>query len=249
MWFTWRTQQEEEGSRKQYVGNHVHAIVSHPNKDVLFAELQSNNPCTPFSKESKHMIHSLGNPFASNGATDLTLFKCLHCIYFLNEGDIYCDWGTCVVPSEETRRLNKERYDVLTIPFFYIFLKGASRGARQGRSEDQIVFKQAREAIKKGKEKGIRVYSRSILTIQNPIAIRKLALDGHRTSASTWTLEHQKTTHTLPHGMKERDTKTCGQWGWTARERLQLQFNYVPNLKHWQNYVKWKRKQLRQGTN
>ena len=41
------------------IGKLVHAILSHPNKDTLIAELQSNNPYTPFSEESKHMIHSL----------------------------------------------------------------------------------------------------------------------------------------------------------------------------------------------
>ena len=31
---------------------------------------------------------------------------------------MYCDCGTCLIPSEEeARRLNKERFDVLTLPY------------------------------------------------------------------------------------------------------------------------------------
>ena len=36
------------------------------------------------------------------------------------EGIVFCDRGTCLVPSETTRRLNQERYAVLTIPLFTI---------------------------------------------------------------------------------------------------------------------------------
>ena len=45
-------QQDEENSRKQYIGRFVHAIVFHPNKDALISELQSDTPRTPFSEKS-----------------------------------------------------------------------------------------------------------------------------------------------------------------------------------------------------
>ena len=44
-------QQDEENSRKQYIGSLVHAIMFHPNKDALISELQSNTPRTPFSEK------------------------------------------------------------------------------------------------------------------------------------------------------------------------------------------------------
>ena len=48
---------------------------------------------------------------------------------------------------------------------------------------------------------------------------------------------------------EERDTRKHGRWIWTAKETLQLQFSHEPTItKHWQDYVKWKRKHLRQGT-
>ena len=47
--------------------------------------------------------------------------------------------------------------------------------------------------------------------MKNPIVIRKLILDEQMTFASTWTLLQQMTSHTLAHGVKERDTKKYGQ--------------------------------------
>ena len=38
---------EEEKSRKEFIGRHVHEIMHHPNKDVLKAELRSKRPQTP----------------------------------------------------------------------------------------------------------------------------------------------------------------------------------------------------------
>ena len=90
--------------------------MSHPFRDALIGELQSNNPCTPFSEESKHRIHSLGN-VESFELRQVSLqiqfpqrMKCLM-------GRILCcDCGTGLLPSEEARRLNKERNDDRTIP-------------------------------------------------------------------------------------------------------------------------------------
>ena len=52
-------QQDEEISRKQYLGKFVHAMMSHPNREALIAELQRNTPHTHFSEESQHVIHTL----------------------------------------------------------------------------------------------------------------------------------------------------------------------------------------------
>ena len=85
--------------------------------------------------------------------------------------------------------------------------RGANRRARHGRSEDQRAYHQA-------KEKRCFIVSR----LTNPIAIRKLTQDGPDSFANTWTNWQEKTTHTLPHGRKERDTRKHGRWVWTAKE-------------------------------
>ena len=94
----------------------MHAIVSHRNKDALITELQSNTLCTPFSEAHK--------------------VQCPHLMTHLMEGFLYCDCGTCLLPSEAAR-LKKERRDVLTTPLFTVKKKGSEQGARHGRSGDQ----------------------------------------------------------------------------------------------------------------
>ena len=55
------------------------------------------------------------------------------------KGIVYCTCGTCLRPTDKTRKLNKDRFDVLSIPH-YVIKKGTSHGARHGNTEKQIVY-------------------------------------------------------------------------------------------------------------
>ena len=72
------------------------------------------------------MIHTLGNVESFELCQISHKNQCPHCMKCLMEGILYCDCGTCFLPSEEARRLNKECYVFLTVPFFPI-TKGAPR--------------------------------------------------------------------------------------------------------------------------
>ena len=48
-------EQDEEKSRRHYIGRLVSAIINHE-KDALNAELQSKHPYTPFSEESNRFF-------------------------------------------------------------------------------------------------------------------------------------------------------------------------------------------------
>ena len=133
-------QQDEGRSRKQCVGKLVRAGVSDPGRDALIAEMQGNTPFTPFSEESKRMIHTLGHVESFELCQKSHKIPSLHCPKYL-EGAIVCDCGTCLIPSEEARRLNGER------TFLQSFLhsqKGSTPGARHDRSEDQKADHQAK---------------------------------------------------------------------------------------------------------
>ena len=67
------------------------------------------------------------------------------------EGIVYCDCVTCLVP-EEARRLNKKRYDVLRIGFFTV--KKLEQSGELGMVEDQRIYHQAKEALRKAMKKG-----------------------------------------------------------------------------------------------
>ena len=128
-------EQDEEKSWKQFIGRLVSAIMDHENKDSLIAELQSKHPFTPFSLESKKIIHAQGNVEGFELCDIFPKIQCPHCMNYLTAGIVYCDCGTCLV----IREFNSERYDVSTITNFTV-KKGANEGARHGRSVDQGAY-------------------------------------------------------------------------------------------------------------
>ena len=90
--------------------------MSHPSTNASISELQSNTPCTPLSEELKHMMHTLGNVENFELCQISHKVQCPHCVKNLMEG-IICRLQHLPYFSE-AGRLNRERYDVLTTPFF-----------------------------------------------------------------------------------------------------------------------------------
>ena len=58
-------------------------------------------------------------------------------------------------PTDKTRKLNKDRFDVLSIPH-HVIKKNPSHGARHGNTEKQIVYHAATVAAKKAVKKGYK---------------------------------------------------------------------------------------------
>ena len=52
--------EQYEDDRIRLIRRLVHQVKTHPNKDALIADLQSNHPYSPFSEEAKQMIRNLG---------------------------------------------------------------------------------------------------------------------------------------------------------------------------------------------
>ena len=58
-------------------------------------------------------------------------------------------------PTDKTLKLNKDRFDVLSIPH-NVIKKGPSHGGRHGNTEKQIVYHAANVAAKKAVKKGYK---------------------------------------------------------------------------------------------
>ena len=71
-----------------------------------------------------------------------------HCLKYRTIGIVYFTCGACIIPRERTRRLNRERFDVLSIPHFVI-KKGPSHGARHGKAEALREYQKAHQCLKK----------------------------------------------------------------------------------------------------
>ena len=105
--------------------------MSHPDKIRLIAELEESsiNQYAPFSDQSEDMIHSSRNVEGFELCQLSDRIQCTHRMRYSMRGMVYCDRGSCLIPSERVRRLNKERFEVLTIPFFSIKKKEHTEGA------------------------------------------------------------------------------------------------------------------------
>ena len=135
--------------------------------------------------------------------------RCRCCLTYWTEGIVYCDCGTCLVPTDLTRKLNRERLDALTILNFVIE-KGGSRGARHGQSEVQREHHQANVCFRKAHKNGFNTFLQRFQGDVKLPEVRNEISDEMVSFASTRTKLHKKTTHTSPLGKNDKTTKRDG---------------------------------------
>ena len=88
-------------------------IESHPHQAALQADLQQDNVYNPFSNNSKAMIREMGNVELFELCEAFPKVQCSQCLFYWNQGVIYCTCGQFLVESESRRKLNKLRLDAL----------------------------------------------------------------------------------------------------------------------------------------
>ena len=81
--------------------------------------------------------------------------QCPDCSLYRELDIVYCTCGKRLQPTERNRQLNKERYDVLSIPN-YVIKKNPSHGVRHGPTERQKIYYKAHNMLKKGPEKAVQ---------------------------------------------------------------------------------------------
>ena len=146
------TVQEEDDDRREIVKRLVHQFETHPNRESLMADLDKNQKFNPFSKGSKELIRSVGKTEYFELCEISSTIQCPDCSLYWEIGIVHCTCGNCLQPSERIRQLNKERYDVLSIPNFVI-KKNPFHGARHGPSMRQKIYHKAHNMLKKARRK------------------------------------------------------------------------------------------------
>ena len=74
--------------------------------------------------------------------------ECSYRSKYWAEGVVYCTCGTCLMPTEHTRRLTKEKFDTLSIPYFVIE-NGSWHGARYWKTDAQREYHQTTTCSRK----------------------------------------------------------------------------------------------------
>ena len=114
----------------------VQRIETHPRRAALQADLEQKNVHNPFSKKSKEMIRELGYVELFEFCETTPKVQCSQCLLYWNQGIVYCTCGQCLIYSESRRKFNKLRLDAISIQD-YVIRKGATHGARHGKTEVQ----------------------------------------------------------------------------------------------------------------
>ena len=78
--------------------------------------------------------------------------QCSDCMTYWPKGVVYC---TCSRPSDKVRKLNSDRYDVLSIPN-YVIQKGPSHRRRHENTERQRIYHAAHVSSRKATKKGFK---------------------------------------------------------------------------------------------
>ena len=126
-------------------------------ENALIRDLQNTETLNPFNEESKKIIHNLGNVEYCELCDVSAKTQCSSCAKYWADGVVSCTCGSCVIPSEETRLLTKEKFDLLSIPHSVI-KKESFRGARHGKTDEQREYHQANVSLRKAKQP-FRAYS------------------------------------------------------------------------------------------
>ena len=137
-----------EKAKHLRVQEFVKRIETHPHRAALHADSQQNNVYNPSSKDSKEMIRELGNVELSELCETTPKVQCSHCFLYWNQGIVYCTCGQCLIYSESRRNCDRLRMDALSIPN-YVIKKGATHGARHGKTEVQRGYRLAWNAWKR----------------------------------------------------------------------------------------------------
>ena len=126
----------------------VKRIETHPHREALHADLQQNSVYNPFSKDSKDMIRELGNVELFELYETTPKVQCSHCLLCWNQGIVYCTCGQCLIYTESRRNFNRLRLDAISF-LDYVIKKGATHGARHGKTEVQREYHLAWNAWKR----------------------------------------------------------------------------------------------------
>ena len=132
------------------MGNMEYFEICEITPKALQTDVKQNHAFNLFSEQSKEIIYSMGNMEYFEICEITPKVQCHNCMTYWTKGIVYCTCGTCLRFSGKIRKLNKDRFDVLSIPN-HVIKKGPSHGARHGNTERQSIYHAAHVSSKKAK--------------------------------------------------------------------------------------------------
>ena len=129
----------------------IHQFESHPNKEPFLQDLNQTEMINMFSEKSKKLIADMTNTAIFELCETSSKNQCSECNLYWEIGIVYCTCGRCLKPSQRTKELDMNNYDVLSI-LGYDIKKNNSRGAKHGPSEQQRMYCKAKGMLQKARQ-------------------------------------------------------------------------------------------------
>ena len=132
-------------------------IWNTPKSRITEGRLRKEPTISPFTEKSQELIRSMGNTEYFEMCEITSKIQCQDCSRYWEIGKENCTCGTCLRPSQNNRKLHKDRFDVLSIPN-NVVKKRLSHGARHGPTERQRIYFIDLIAVMKAQRKNTNSY-------------------------------------------------------------------------------------------
>ena len=146
------TVEQQDTTRRNTVKNVIRQIKTHPHREEFKKDLQQKKVFSRFSEKSQDMLSSMANVEIFEMCEISPKTQCPFCLTYNTKRIVYCGCGYCLESTNTRWQVNKERFDILSIPH-YVIHKGSFRGRRCGTSDAQHLYHKANEALMKARKK------------------------------------------------------------------------------------------------
>ena len=148
------TGQKEDDVRRETVRRLTHQFETHPHCESLMPDLNKNQKFNLFSEESEEIDPQHGKHRVYRAVRDHFNAQIVRCIG-KKALCIVRAANACGFRKDIDKHLNKERYDVLSVPN-YVIKKNPSHGARHGPTERQRIYYKAHDMLRQGLEEEVQ---------------------------------------------------------------------------------------------
>ena len=156
------TVEQQETHRKDKVKQLIEKFLNHPNQESFLQDFKQTKEINELSKESQDLIADMNNTEICGLCDTSSKQQCPDCN---TRWEVGCNCGRFLKSSQRPKELEKNNYDVTSIPG-YVINKNSSHRAKHGPSERQRMYYKAKEMLQKARQEKHGSYS-SILARWN----------------------------------------------------------------------------------
>ena len=144
--------EQQDTTRENKVKKLIEKFENHQHKESFLQDLSQTQKINKFSEKSQDLIADLNNTEIFELCEISSKQQCPDCNAYWEIGIIHCSCGRNIISSQSPTEFEQHNHDVTSIPG-YVIKKNSSRGATHGPSERQRMYYQAKQMLKRARQK------------------------------------------------------------------------------------------------